>query len=282
MSGNDLTHFYLCSACGLCRMPESETNQDLLRMQEQPSVTRFLMLGALETLINQALELEGQASERLASLHGTVVRVRCTSPEFSLYLLVCEDGVEILEHYEGHVDVRVRASLGAMLHWILTAGVVPEEENIQITGPDASVDLLVLAVQEFDLWSALRRWLDEHVRIHDLVMLLRREDPRWLETLEKVSHSVSRLEDEIGSQRLLQEEILDEVRAMRRSLGKQRRLDMTFISLGLILLLAAFASADGQLPVLITSIQQNTQALWLASFGLTLIVSRILFGYRQS
>lgn len=277
-----MTHFYLCSACGLCRMPESETNQDLLRMQEQPSVTRFLMLGALETLINQALELEGQASERLASLHGTVVRVRCTSPEFSLYLLVCEDGVEILEHYEGHVDVRVRASLGAMLHWILTAGVVPEEENIQITGPDASVDLLVLAVQEFDLWSALRRWLDEHVRIHDLVMLLRREDPRWLETLEKVSHSVSRLEDEIGSQRLLQEEILDEVRAMRRSLGKQRRLDMTFISLGLILLLAAFASADGQLPVLITSIQQNTQALWLASFGLTLIVSRILFGYRQS
>ena len=277
-----MTHFYLCSACRLCRMPESETNQDLLRMQEQPSVTRFLMLGALETLINQALELEGQASERLASLHGTVVRVRCTSPEFSLYLLVCEDGVEILEHYEGHVDVRVRASLGAMLHWILTAGVVPEEENIQITGPDASVDLLVLAVQEFDLWSALRRWLDEHVRIHDLVMLLRREDPRWLETLQTVSHSVSQLEDEIGSQRLLQEEILDEVRAMRRSLGKQRRLDMTFVSLGLILLLAAFASADGQLPVLITSIKQNTQALLLASFGLTLIVSRILFGYRQS
>lgn len=277
-----MTHFYLCSTGWLCRMPESETNQDLLRMQEQPSVTRFLMLGALETLINQALELEGQTSERLASLHGTVVRVRCTSPEFSLYLLVCEDGVEILEHYEGHVDVRVRASLGAILHWILTAGVVPEEENIQITGPDASVDLLVLAIQEFDLWSALRRWLDEHVRIQDLVMMLRREDPRWLETLQSVSHSVSRLEDEIGNQRLLQEEILDEVRAMRRSLGKQRRLDMTFVSLGLILLLAAFASADGQLPVLITSIKQNTQALLLASFGLTLIVSRILFGYRQS
>lgn len=277
-----MTHFYLCSSDLLCRMPKSESNQDLLRMQEQPSVTRFLMLGALETLINQALELEGQTSERLASLHGTVVRVRCTSPEFSLYLLVCEDGVEILEHYEGHVDVRVRASLGAMLHWILTAGVVPEEENIQITGPDASVDLLVLAVQEFDLWSALRRWLDEHVRIQDLVMMLRREDPRWLETLQSVSHSVSRLEDEIGNQRLLQEEILDEVRAMRRSLGKQRRLDMTFVSLGLIMLLAAFASADGQLPVLINSIQQNTQALLLASFGLTLIVSRILFGYRQS
>lgn len=281
MPGNDLTHFYLCSASWLCRMPESETNQDPLRMQEQPSVTRFLMLGALETLINQALELEGQTSERLASLHGTVVRVRCTSPEFSLYLLVCEDGVEILEHYEGHVDIRVRSSLGALLHWIMTAGVPPEEENIQITGPDASVDLLVQALQSFDIWSALRRWLDEHVRVQDLVALLRREDPRWLETLSRVSGDLTQLQEEIGSQRLLQEDILDEIRALRRAMGIQRRLDLTFVCLGLILLLAAFASADGQLPVLISSIQQNTQALLLASFGLTLIVSRILFGYRQ-
>ena len=251
-------------------------------MQEQASITRFLMLGALETLLNQALEMEARTGERLAGLHGTVVRLRSVSPAFSLYLLICEDGVEILEDYEGHVDIRVRASLGALLHWILTAGSVPDEDGIQVTGPQDLVDMLVLAVQEFDLWSALRRWVDDHVRLEQVITLLRREDPRWLDTLHGLSTDVTRLSEEISHQRLLQEDILDEVRGLRRAIGRERRLDFAFMFIGMSLLLAAFASADGRLPILIQDIQKNTQTLLLASLGLTLMLSRLLFGHRQS
>lgn len=251
-------------------------------MLEQPSATRFLMLGALETLINQALELEGQTSQRLHSLHGTVVRLRCTGPEFSLYLLLCEDGIEILENYEGHIDIRVRSSLGALMHWILTAGATPDEEAIQVSGPQDKVDMITEALQEFDLWSAMRRWLDEHVKLDEVVTLLRREDPRWLETLQSVSKEVGSLSAEIGRQRLLQEEILDELRSLKRYINRERRLDMGFLFLGVALLLAAFASADGQLPILIQDIQKNTQTLLLASGGLTLMLSRMLFGNRHS
>jgi hypothetical protein len=250
--------------------------------QEQPSITRFLMLGALETLLNQALEMEGNTGERLQALHGTVVRLRCERPSFSLYLLICEDGIEILENYEGRIDVRVRSSLGALLQWILTAGAPPEENNIQINGADETVDLLVRALQEFDLWSTLRLWLDQHVRMHDVLTLLRREDPRWLATLERLSSDVSSLGEEIGRQRLLQEEILEEIRGLKAGLRRERSLDMVSLLAGAALLFAAFASSDGQLPILIQDIQQGTQTLFLASLGLTLVLTRILFGHRQT
>ncbi|MDF1781119.1 MAG: SCP2 sterol-binding domain-containing protein [Alcanivoracaceae bacterium] len=251
-------------------------------MQEQPSVTRFLMLGALETVLNQALELEARTGERLSRLHGTVVRLRCVSPPFSLYLLICEDGVEILENYEGRIDVRVRASLGALVQLILTAGATPDEESVQVSGPQEKVDLLILALQEFDLWSALRRWLDEHVRVDQVVAMLRREDPRWLEKLHGVADSVSGMADEIGRQRLLQEEILDEIRSLKRNLRRERQLDMLSLFLGVALMMAAFATASGQLPLLILDMQQGAQSLFLASVGLTVIFSRMLFGHRYS
>ncbi len=251
-------------------------------MLEQPSATRFLMLGALETLINQALELEGSTSQRLHTLHGTVVRLRCSAPTFSLYLLLCEDGIEILENYEGHIDIRVRASLGALLHWILTAGATPDDDAIAVSGPQDKVDLIVEALQEFDIWSAMRRWLDEHVRADELIALIRRQDPRWLETLQAVSSDVQNMSTEIGRQRLLQEEILDELRSLKRYVARERRLDMGFLFVGVALLLGAFASADGQLPVLIQDIQKGTQTLLLASLGLTLVLSRVLFGNRHS
>lgn len=240
------------------------------------------MLGALETLLNQALEVEGSTSERLQALHGTVVRLRCERPTFSLYLLICEDGIEILENYEGHIDVRVRSSLGALLQWILTAGAPPEDNNIQITGADDTVDLLVRTLQAFDLWAALRLWLDQHVNMHDVLTLLRREDPRWLGTLERLSTDVSSLGEEIGRQRLLQEEILDEIRGLKNGLRRERRLDMISLLAGAALLFAAFASSDGQLPILMQDIQQGTQTLFLASLGLTLVLTRILFGHRSS
>lgn len=251
-------------------------------MQEQPSVTRFLMLGALETLINQALELEDRTSKRLETLHNTVVRLRCEAPSFSLYFLVCDDGIEILESYEGHIDVRIHCSLGALLQWVLTAGASLDEHDIQISGDDETVFLLAQAFQQFDLWSTLRRWIDQYVKLDELVSILRREDPRWLKNIEAITTDISGLSNEIGRQRLLQEEILDELKALRSGLRRERYFDMVSLSIGFALLFAALASANGQLPVLISNIQQNTQTFFFASLGLALVLTRMVFGHRHS
>lgn len=252
-------------------------------MEEQRSLTRFLTLGAMETLLNQALALDSQAAARLAALHGTVVRIRLEKPATSIYMLLVEDGVEILHDYEGQVDIRVRTSLGALLQWLLApAADLADDDRIRITGNEPQLSLLLGAVAEFDLWTALRRWLDEHVRIEDLLALLRREDPRWLGRLDQVCGQVDQVAVELGRQRLLQEEILDAVNGLKRGMRREGRLDLLFLCSGMTLLFGAFATATGQIPVLWLQAEAGMQTLILASLGLTLILSRLLFGHRYS
>lgn len=250
-------------------------------MDERTSLTSFLTLGALETLLNQAIELDPSARDKLAGLHGTAIRVRCERPLFSIYILLYEDGVEVHEDYEGHVDIRVRGSLGAMLQWLLAPGVEAlEDERIRVTGPEDRVQLLGKAVQEFNLWHAMRTWVDSHVRLDQVMSWLRREDPRWISRLEQLTEGVDAIGLELGRQRLLLEDVLDEIQGFKHGLRRERQLDMLFLCSGMALLFAAVASATGQLPVLYLDLQRGPQTLVLASLGLTLIMSRILFGHR--
>ena len=250
-------------------------------MEEELSTTRFLMLGALETLINQALEHDPRGPERLGRLHGTAIRIRTEQPMMVIYILIYEDGVELHPEYEGPVDVRIRGPLGALLQWLLSPNAaLPEGDRIRILGPEDRISLLSAAVSEFSLWGVARNWLDEHVRLNELLGILRREDPRWLERLQNLPEEVGAIGDELGRQRLLQEDILGELQALRSGLHRQRQLDLLAILLGVGLLLAAMATAGGQLPLL-AELARNTQTLLLASIGLTLLCSRLLFGYRN-
>ena len=256
-------------------------------MEEQRSLARFLALGALETVLNQALALHGQAAGQLAALHGTVVRVRLEKPATSIYLLLAEDGIEVLHGYEGHVDIRIRAPLGALLYWLMSPSAeLAEEDQVRISGNEPQLGTLLAALAEFDLWGALRNWFDNHLRLEDVLTLLRREDPRWLNQLEQVATQVEQMATELGRQRLLQEEVLDAVNKLTRSMRRERRLDLLFLCSGMTLLFAAFANATGQLSMLLPTLplDANTglQTLIMASIGLTLILSRVLFGHRYS
>lgn len=256
-------------------------------MEEQRSLPRFLALGALETALNQALALHGQATEQLVALHGTVVRIRLEKPATSIYLLLAEDGVEVLHDYEGHVDIRIRAQLGALLYWLMSPSAeLTEEDQVRISGSEPQLSILLAALAEFDLWGALRNWFDNHLRLEDILTLLRREDPRWLNRLEQVATQVEQMASELGRQRLLQEEVLDAINQLTRSMRRERRLDLLFLCSGMTLLFAAFANATGQLSILLStlSLEANNglQTLVMASIGLTLILSRILFGHRYS
>lgn len=256
-------------------------------MEEQRSLVRFLALGALETALNQALALHGQAAQQLAALHGTVVRIRLEKPTTSIYLLLAEDGIEVLHDYEGHVDIRIRAQLGALLYWLMSANAkLSEGDQVRISGSEPQLSTLLAALADFDLWGALRSWFDNHLRLEDMLALLRREDPRWLNQLEQVSSKVEQMAMELGRQRLLQEEVLDAVNKLTQGMRRERRLDLLFLCSGMTLLFAAFANATGQLSTLLPALPLDTntslQTLIMASIGLTLILSRILFGHRYS
>lgn len=246
-------------------------------MQERSSsLTHFLVLGALEGLLNQVAEHDPRARARLAALDGTVVRVRLDRPQLIFYVLVHADGIELMADFEGHVHVRIRAATGALIQWALAPNApLPTEDRVRILGPEERIELLTAAVSEFSLWQLVRQWLDAHVRLNDLLTLVRREDPVWLERLHALPQQLDRLGEELAHQRLLQEDTLAALGQLRRDLRHAQKLDLLFLILALVLLFGAFATFTGQLP-LVGSLSLVLQVVGLASLGLTLVASRLL------
>lgn len=249
-------------------------------MDEHIPTTRLLALGTLEVLLNQALEQEPRARERLHLLHETSIRIRTEKPLTAFYILVYEDGIEVLSEYEGHIDVRIRGPMGAILQWLLTAdNESVKDDPIRIIGPDEKVQLIASIVSEFSLWNVGRHWVENVIPIQELLGMLRREDPQWLSRLQGLPDAVNALAEEIGHQHLLQEEILREIKALKVGLRKERQMDLTTLVFGMGLLAGAFATLSGQMPTLISA-GATIQTLLLASIGLTLILSRLLFGHK--
>ncbi|MBM1142779.1 SCP2 sterol-binding domain-containing protein [Alcanivorax sp. ZXX171] len=236
----------------------------------------LLMYGALETLLNQALTGDPRGREQLAALHGTAVRVRGENPMWVLYMLIYEDGVELHDEYEGPVDVRVRGPLGAMLHWLLAPNSGDAEERLRITGPPETLERLQRMISEFSLWPLARNWLDDHVRLKELLAVLRREDPVWLEKLAGLPDHLGDLAAQMARQQLLQEDLIEEVRGLRREIRHARRLDLAFLVAGLGLMLVALLRALGQWQDTWRAFAHDYVSLALVSFGLALIVGRLL------
>ena len=103
-------------------------------MPQTGSFPQLIVRGGLESALNQALTGSQPGRDRLAALHGTVVRIRAERPLWVLYVLIYEDGVELLTDYEGNVDIRVRGPLGAMVHWLFASEPLTEHESLRVTG----------------------------------------------------------------------------------------------------------------------------------------------------
>lgn len=245
-------------------------------MTSPSTLPGLLMHGALETLLNQALTSDPRGRDQLAALHGTVVRVRGESPMWVLYALIYEDGVELHGEYEGPVDVRVRGPLGAMLHWLLVPNSNDASQVLRITGPADTLEKLQRMISEFSLWPLARNWLDDHVRLKELLALLRREDPVWLEKLADLPDQVGELAAGMARQQLLYEDLLKEVRALRRDIRHARRLDLAFLTAGLVLVVLALLRTAGQWPTAWQVLTQDYPSLAMLSLGLALILGRLL------
>lgn len=245
-------------------------------MTRSSALSGLLIHGALETLLNQALTGHPRGREQLAALHGTVVRLRGENPMWVLYVLIYEDGLELLDDYEGQVEVRVRGPLGAMLHWLLAPDSDDGNGELRITGPEQTLSRLQRMVSEFSLWPLVRNWLDDHVHLRDLLALLRREDPAWLEKLADLPDRLGALATEVARQQLLQEDILDELRGLRQALHRARRLDLGFLLFGTALVILALLRALGQWQITWQALASDGPSLAMISLGLALIAGRLL------
>lgn len=250
-------------------------------MDASPSTGQFLMLGALEVLLNQALAVHPQGAATLDRLAGKVIRVRAHAPDIIFYCLIDKQGIELLPEYNGDADVRIRGSAGQLLHRALLPPDdqrPPEDEGIRIGGDEQTVALLRTALDTFNLWEALRTWLREHVAMPEFLGLLRQHDPAMLERLQNMPQLVGQALEELRSQAAVQQQVLDELRSLKSALQAERRSDMLAITLGMLFLLLALMSATGTLPPLVGSAAGSPagQQTWaLAALGIALMLSRV-------
>lgn len=245
-------------------------------MSSPSSLTGLLMYGALETLLNQALTGDERGREQLAALDGTVVRLRGESPMWVLYVLIYEDGVELLTDYEGNVDIRVRGPLGAMVHWLFASDPLTEHESLRVTGSDRQIAQLNELIENFSLWPLVRNWLDDHVRLKELLDLLRREDPVWLEKLATLPQQVGDLAEQVARQQLIQEDILEELRHLRGELRRARKLDQFFTLTGTLLILLSLLKASSLWETTWQALQQDVLSLAMLSLGIAFLLARLL------
>lgn len=251
-------------------------------MDSNPSPGEFLLLGALEVLLNQALSVHPQGPASLEQLHGRVIRIRAFDPDYIFYCLIERDGIELSNTYDGDADIRVRGSAGALVYRaLLPPGEAQETpSDIQVDGEPVAVQALVDALDTFNLWEAVRTWLREHVTMPEIFSTLRRYDPEWLERLQGLPQQVGEVLEELRRQSLQQQEILAEIRSMKESLRAERRTDILVITVATALLALAMMTAMGKLPLFsIPSVHASEQAWILASLGIALMLSR-LFGKR--
>jgi|SRR5699024_7260229 len=191
------------------------------------SFSRTLLLQGLEILLNEVLLREGAAKERLSALDGTVIRVRIEKPDDVFFILLHEDGVEVLTEFDGYVSVRVRGELGAMLHWWLAPNATtPSREVVRVLAPEEQLELINDTISEFSLWSVLRHWLDRYARLDELLALLRREDQPWFQHISTLPSTIEKLEVEMAHQRLRHEDLADEMAALKLTLRRERLRDL--------------------------------------------------------
>ena len=245
-------------------------------ISHSPLPTTAFLYGLLADLLNQALTSDESGRARLAALDGIVVRIRAEKPAWALYLLIGRDGIELRAEHDGPVDVRLRGPLGAMLHWLFIADQDQPAESLRIQGASEIRRQLRDLAADFSLWTLVRSWFEEHVPMQALLDLLRREDPVWLTRLSALPDQVETLATQMARSQLLQEDILEEVRGLRREMRRARRFDLAFTLGGMILIALSLLRAFGNGHSVWLALSGDPLSLALISLGIALIAGRLV------
>ena len=67
-------------------------------------------LSNAEALLNRAIMLDPKTKNKLTNLHGTIFSIKCTSPEFSIFITVLEEGFLLSPVIAGEANAEISGS----------------------------------------------------------------------------------------------------------------------------------------------------------------------------
>ncbi|MDF3030093.1 MAG: hypothetical protein K0R03_651 [Moraxellaceae bacterium] len=204
------------------------------------NLSRYLWLGAIETLINAFIDLDAPTRERVTSMAGLVVRVKVVDPYLPFYLFFTREGIEVCEEAPYPAQVRVNARLFDMVRTLLGAAPVSPSgrTRVRVWGEAESVAQLESLLIDYNLRTRAQEWLRGHLNLESLWQKIRNHDPSWLKDFMPLP---SLMRETLNEIRLLNQNLnlqQLEFERFRKQAHRQRTYDLVFLSLVFLALMA--------------------------------------------
>ncbi len=220
------------------------------------SMVRYLLIEIAEAAIGMALDNDTELCERVRSLSGHIIRIKTDTPDLSFYIEFSEGAVHLYAEHEGPVSARVRLPSHLMASQLLGLPVSLDDEDlelIRLSGDEAVVAELKSIAQEFSLWRLLKNiiagWLPDYETLEELLVAMRSNDPDWMTRFEHLPQLVNETMMLLREQQRLQQQQMQEIRAIREQLNADRRASQISTVVGFCLIVVAFMAHNGYLKV---------------------------------
>lgn len=237
-----------------------------------------LLLGALEAILNAALDLDPTAKAELTGLRGTVIRLRLTDPHRVYYLLIDDDGIALEAQLaaDRHVDIRIQATWSTLLcRFLGWQHDSSYHDGFRVAGDRSKIDALEGVLQGFNLRALAQTWLREHLDFQGILQKLKQREPGWIAEFAPIP---GLLKDALGELRQLNHSLQaqqQEFVRFQQRLARQRSRDIIFLMVATLALVSVFSQplAHSNVTDTLRSLEPRDWLLIITAFAL--VVSRL-------
>lgn len=194
----------------------------------QDSLLSTLVLGIVESSINRLLTQDAQAMRSIQPCIGRVARVKSHDPYATFYLLFTQQGLQVLSFYDGHVDARITSSALRLLQKVIHPQAVSSEVNdLQVSGDQMLIGVVLALLQRYNLWSIVQRVLMEYFpqwqALPQLINILQDLQPDWLQNIQRLSDDWRRTAEHVAQLAAQQTQLLATLQALRVDMQQARQ-----------------------------------------------------------
>ena len=115
-------------------------------------------IAAAETSLNQLLSLDPVCLQQLSQHSGKVFAIECSNPTFNLYLIPCDSGLLLQQHFEGTADASIIGSAQQLTALMLAKDktAAMRSQGIQLSGDTRFAQQLQDIFSQLELdWEGL-------------------------------------------------------------------------------------------------------------------------------